>query len=318
MSASQVSVVIRCLNEEEHVGRLLTGLMRQRRRPDEIVVVDSGSTDATLDIASRFPTTIIHIAPGEFSFGRALNLGCDVATGDLLVFVSAHVYPVRDTWLDELVAPFDRPEVALTYGRQVGNERTRYSEHRILARWFPPTDDLGQRHPFCNNANAAVRKALWAERPYDEELTGLEDLAWAKAAIEGGKVVVYVAGAAVVHAHREGFRQVANRYRREAIAHKAIYHDQRMGRAEAVGLALLNIAGDLAHAAREGRLGAAKDIVAFRSAQFLGTHQGFAQTGPVGAELKRRFYYPAPPASHRSAPGADPHVIDYSHVMEGQ
>jgi rhamnosyltransferase len=304
------SVVIRCLNEEEHIGRLLTGLARQVVPPDQVVVVDSGSTDATLDIARRFDTEIHHIAPESFSFGRALNVGCRAATGDVLLFVSAHVYPVHTTWLSDMVAPFADEQVALTYGRQIGNEQTRYSEHRILDRWFPPQSDPAQKHPFCNNANAAVRRTLWERWPYDEELTGLEDLAWAKNAVEHGHRVSYVASAPVVHAHRETFRQVANRYRREAIAHKAIYEDQEMPATEAAWLALINAGGDLAHAAQEGRLREARDILSFRTAQFLGTFQGFKQAGPVRADLKRRFYYPAAVRGGPRELGAD-RVIDY-------
>ena len=219
MTEHRTSVVIRSYNEEQHIGRLLIGLLQQTRRPDQIVLVDSGSTDATLAIASRFPVEIHEIDPETFSFGHSLNVGCGAATGDLIAIVSAHVYPVYDTWLDELVAPFGDPEVALVYGRQEGDERTKYSERQIMARWFPSMSERRQEHPFCNNANAAIRRSVWASAPYDEELTGLEDIDWAKRALEAGHGVSYVATAPVVHAHDETWRQLVNRYRREAIAH---------------------------------------------------------------------------------------------------
>lgn len=311
MSTPTTSVVIRCLNEEAHIGRLLTGLMRQQTPPDQIVVIDSGSTDATLEIASRFPADITHIAPEEFSFGRALNRGIEHATGDVALLVSAHVYPVRTTWLDAMVAPFSRPDIALTYGRQIGNEVTRYSEHRILDRWFPRESDPDQRHPFCNNANAAVRVDVWRDQQYDEDLTGLEDMAWAKAALANGHRLAYVAEAEVVHAHDESWASVVNRYRREAIAHKRIYDEARMRAPEAASLFLASVGSDLSHAAREGALSRTGDIVAFRAAQFLGTYRGFAQSGPVHAALKKRFYYPGVARRVDPAPrNAD--VIDYS------
>lgn len=89
-----ISVVIRCFNEEEHIGRLLSGLLMQSVQPERIIVVDSGSTDATLAIAARFPVEIHHIAPDVFSFGRSLNVGCRAATGELIAIASAHVYPL--------------------------------------------------------------------------------------------------------------------------------------------------------------------------------------------------------------------------------
>jgi glycosyltransferase involved in cell wall biosynthesis len=314
-SPPSVTVVVRCLNEEAHIGRLLTGVMRQTVTPSQIVVVDSGSTDATLAIAERFGVEITTIEPSRVSFGRALNLGCALAGGEVIVIASAHVYPLYDTWIEELVRPFASPKVSVAYGRQVGDDETHYSERQILRRWFPDESDPDQAHPFCNNANAAIRRSAWESYPYDEELTGLEDMAWAHAALERGEGLAYVAEAPVVHVHRERWAQLTNRYRREAIAHRRILHDQRMGRLEAIRLAFANIASDYLHAAREGQLvGNVMSILWFRSAQFLGTYQGFAQRGEVSLVLRRRFYYPngmrrqepTPPASTAS-PGRPIH-----------
>jgi glycosyltransferase involved in cell wall biosynthesis len=85
MSNSSVSIVIRCYNEEENIGRLLTGIFEQSINDIEVIVVDSGSTDRTFSIASSFPVSIHNISPREFSFGRALNVGCTAATGEFIV-----------------------------------------------------------------------------------------------------------------------------------------------------------------------------------------------------------------------------------------
>jgi len=122
------SVIIRAYNEEEHIGRLLSGLLQQTVRDVEIILVDSGSADATLSIVSRFPVNIIHIKPEQFTFGRSLNYGCDAATSPFLIFASAHVFPVYPDWLGQMIKGFDDPKVALVYGKQRGNQRTRFSE----------------------------------------------------------------------------------------------------------------------------------------------------------------------------------------------
>jgi rhamnosyltransferase len=290
-----VSVVIRCLNEEQHVGRLLAGLERQSRRPDEVVIVDSGSTDATLDIAARYDTKIVHIKPQDFSFGRALNVGCAAASGDILVFVSAHVYPLYDSYLDLLTAPFSDPNVALTYGRQVGDQRTKYSEARVLLQWFPASSISRQGHPFCNNANAAVRREVWEALPYDEVLTGLEDLEWARRAQAKGLEVSYVAEAPIAHVHEESWKAVVNRYRREAIAYKRIMGDEaNVSGLESARLAVTNTVRDYVQASREGvMMNNLLEIPKFRVAQFLGAWQGFRQGDLISEGLKRRFYYPA-------------------------
>jgi rhamnosyltransferase len=312
--ARSVSLIIRCFNEEKHIGRLLAGVLSQTHLPNEIVVVDSGSTDDTLAVAAAFDVRVVSIAPELFSFGYALNVGIAAATAEVAIFASAHVYPIYDTWIEQLVAPFSDEQVALTYGRQQTPLGGRLSEERLLSQWFPAQSVRRQRHPFCNNANAAIRRSAWEARPYDEQLTGLEDLEWAKYAMESGYSIAYVAEAPVVHVHDESFAQVFNRYRREAIAHKDIYHDQEMGMAIAAQLAAVNIFGDYRDALSTGRLrSAALDIPRFRLAQFLGTYRGFAQSGPVTDALKRRFYYPAsagnaPPGQTVRPPGKP---IDY-------
>lgn len=288
------TVVVRCYNEEEHIGRLLTGIMEQTiAHETEIVVVDSGSTDATVSIASAFPTRIIQIQPEEFSFGRALNIGCDAARGEVLVFASAHVYPVYGDWLERMVAPFADPEVALVYGNQSGNETTKYSEDKIFERWFPEISNWDQCHPFCNNANAAVRRSVWEDLPYNEELTGLEDLDWAKRAQERGYKIVYESDAEVIHVHDESWGGIMNRYRREAIAMKQIFPEERFQFWDFIRLYTGNVFSDLYHAWHDGVLLLnLNEICLFRLMQFWGTYRGFLHSGPVGGELKNRFYYP--------------------------
>jgi glycosyltransferase involved in cell wall biosynthesis len=288
-----VSVVIRALNEAEHLPALFSGLLRQSRQPDQVVLVDSGSTDDTVAIARAHGADVLRIAPQEFSFGRSLNRGCAHATGDVFVFASGHVYPLDEKWLDLLVAPFDRPDVGLVYGRQTGDHRTQFSEQQVLRRWFPEVGDEDQQSPFCNNANCAVRAATWRELPYDEDLTGLEDLDWANRALAANWTIVYEARAVVAHIHDESFTQIRQRYRREAIAHRRIFHDQHMNLVSATGLFLLSVGRDyLAALPRRRLLSNVLAIPRFRGAQYLGTWEGFRHRGDVSNELRRRFYYP--------------------------
>lgn len=289
----RVSIIIRCYNEEKFIGRLLSGIMEQTVKDIEIIVVDSGSNDATISIASRYPVKIIRIEKEKFTFGKSLNLGCAEASGDILVFASAHVYPVYKNWIEEMLAPFDDSRIGLVYGKQIGNSLTKYSERQIFASWFPNTSNLEQRHPFCNNANAAVRRELWEQYPYDEILTGLEDLDWARRIMEARYKVAYSAEALIVHVHDETLKRIYNRYRREAMAMKHIYPEQMLSIRSFCQLLTTNIFFDLVHAAREGVLKQhITSIFTFRLMQFWGTYQGFRQSPmPIG-QLRRTFYYP--------------------------
>jgi rhamnosyltransferase len=312
-----VAIVIRAFNEEAHIGRLLTGIRHQTLQPDEVILVDSGSTDATTSIAEAFDAEVVPIAPQEFSFGRALNRGIASADSELIVIASAHVYPIFDDWLVRLLGRFEDPDVALSFGRQTVPASARFSERRLLEQWFPSDSRNDRRDPFCNNANAAIRRALWREHPYDEQLTGLEDLAWAKAMMARGMSIAYAADAPVVHVHDESFAQTVNRYRREAIAHKEIYPEQSLSATTAARLCMTNIGKDMVAAAGERQLPQhVADIITFRVAQFYGTFRGFAQSGPVTESLKRRFYYAPKATAEPSRVTQTGNPIDYESLSQ--
>lgn len=287
------SIVVRAFNEELHIGRLLEGILDQSLERPEIVVVDSGSTDATLEIVGRYPAKIVAISPSEFSFGRSLNRGLAVTTSPFVALASAHVYPEFDDWLERLLEPFANPDVALTYGRQRGDGRTKFSEHRIFEQWFPAHRPEDQRHPFCNNANAAIRRQFWEQTPYDESLTGLEDIAWARRMLEAGRRIVYVPEAVVVHVHEESPTRIFRRYQREAVALRRIDPDAHFGFGEFVRLFSRSVQHDFGAARRERSLARnLTSIVGFRLLQYWGTYRGFARRAPVTSELTKRFYYP--------------------------
>ncbi len=296
------AIVIRAYNEEKHLGRLLEGIRQQTVTDAQVILVDSGSTDATVAIAARYPVQVVHISPEAFSFGYSLNQGIAQARSERIVIASAHVYPVYPDWLERLLAPLDDPQVALTYGKQRGGPRTRFSEQQVFAHWYPDQSAPRQEHPFCNNANAAIRRGLWEQRPYDETLSGLEDLDWARWAVGQGRRLAYVAEAEVVHVHNETPGGVYNRYRREAMAFKRIFPQEHFRLRDFLRLATTNIASDLWHAARQGRLwGSFSGIFWFRWMQFWGTYQGYRHSGPLTRQLRQTFYYP------RGMNAASPH-----------
>ena len=293
MSATRVSVVVRCFNEERHIGRLLTGIAHQTLEDVETILVDSGSTDATLSIASRYPVRIVTIEPEEFSFGRSLNRGCAQASGEIVVIVSAHTYPVYEDWLERIIEPFKDAGVGLVYGKQRGDATTKYSERQIFAHWFPDRSPGLQTTPFCNNANAAIRKSVWEEVPYNEELTGLEDLEWAHNVMRRGWRLAYAPEAEIIHVHDETWRQVYTRYRREAIAFRHIFPGEHFHLLDFVRHVTTNVASDYYHALLDGEL--PKNLFSiplFRLMQFAGTFSGYRHRGPISRDLRQRFYYP--------------------------
>lgn len=318
MSRPRASIIIRCYNEREHIGKLLHGIYQQTMEDFEVILVDSGSTDGTLEVAKEYPIDdIVYIAPTEFSFGRALNYGCEAANGTFCVFASAHVYPTRSDWLENLLEKFeDDDDRALVYGKQRGADTTKFSEERVFRRWFPNEDIDRQSSPFCNNANAAIRRELWEEYKYDESLTGLEDLDWAARVQADGYDITYASDAEIIHVHDETVREVYNRYRREGIAHSQIVEEQEFTFLDFVEMFLKNTLADYWAAADEGALlDELIGIPKFRFAQFWGTYRGFQYDDEVSDRLRRRFFYPDTDRYPRTE--SDGHVeerIDYSEL----
>jgi len=308
------SVIIRTLNEEEHLARLLIGLQEQYQPPHEIIVVDSGSEDATLAIAEAFGARILSIPQCDFSFGRALNLGFNAMTSEVGVAMSAHVYPVKRTHLTELLGPFEDPRVGIVFGRQVGDERSHFSEKQLMLKWFPAEGSGVQFIPFSNNANAATRAETWSQLLFDERLSGLEDVEFCQRAMSRGWDIHYVAEAPVVHVHQENWSKIRNRYRRETRTLVQIDPKQKLSFPHAFGLSAMNIWSDSMSARRERCINRnLASIVKFRTAQFLGAWEGGHLDKDLSGEMKRRMFFPPSTRSKNSVP-ADLDTIDYGEV----
>jgi len=251
----RISIVIRTLNEAKHLPELLSGIESQQYDGARIdtVVVDSGSTDGTQDIALRFGCELSHIRREDFSFGRSLNQGCEAATGDILVIASGHCVPTDEHWLRRLCEPVAAGEVGYSYGRQMGGPDSRFSECRIFEKYYPVRSQVPQQGFFCNNANAALSRAAWQAHRFDEELTGLEDMHLAMRLCAAGGKVGYVADACVYHFHAESWAQIQRRFEREALALQKIMPQIQVGRRDTLRYVATSIWHDLRHAARIGR-----------------------------------------------------------------
>jgi len=307
------SIVIRAFNEERHLGRLLEGISLQTIQDVQIILVDSGSTDNTVKIAEEKDVDIVSISPQDFTFGRSLNIGIEVAKSDFILIASAHVYPVYPDWIEKMLKPFSDPSVALVYGKQRGVSGSQFSERQIFNHWYPDVSQNPQKHPFCNNANAAIRKSLWEKNPYDESLPGLEDLAWAKWAQENNHIIAYIAQAEIKHVHEESWRGIKRRYLREGMAFKSIYPQEHFTLIDLLRLFGRNVSSDISQAKREHILGREiTGILRFRWEQFHGTYLGYRRLGPLTWQLKQSFYYPRNNNSHSSRYSQrDVQPIDY-------
>lgn len=294
MSKPLVSVVIRTLNEERYLEELLQSIQAQQSDlfAIEVVLVDSGSTDRTLEIATQYGCRITYIKKTDFTFGRSLNYGCDFANGEYLVFISGHCIPVSDDWIDKLVTPLIDTCV-YSYGRQIGRDTTKFSERQLFDKYFPEQSRLPQEGFFINNANSALRKDIWVDYPFDEELTGCEDMYLAKHLVGLGYKIGYIGDAPVYHIHDETWNKVQIRYEREAMALQKILPEIHVSKLDTAKFISVGVIKDFKAALFERVwLKEFYSIIRFRCAQYLGAYKGNHDHRRLSKEMKERYFYP--------------------------
>jgi len=213
--ATSVSIVVRARDEAERIGRCLELVLAQRLDgpAPELIVVDNQSSDATAAIARRHGARVVSIPRRGFSFGRALNLGAEAATGSVVGAVSADAYLTDPDWLHRVLAWFADPKVACASGDRFGPDGQPLVE--------PVIQDAGLagRHPGWGYSNGAgaFRAELWRQRPFREDLPGCEDKEWAGHWLSAGYRCVVDPALVAEHDHTHApLPDVYRRARREA------------------------------------------------------------------------------------------------------
>lgn len=290
-----ISIIIRTYNEARYLDELLTKIGEQDKDgiETETIIVDSGSTDRTVEIAEGHGCRIIKVAKEEFSFGRSLNIGSDAAAGERLVFISGHCLPVNKDWLKRLIAPLSEAQYALSYGRQIGSGDSKFSEHRLLKKYFPQESRIPQEGFFCSNANLAIKRSVWSEYRFDEELTGLEDMDMGKRIVKAGMKICYVAEAPVFHCHNESWARIKKRYERESIALQHIMPEIHIGFFDFTRYFLSAVLLDSGEAIQQKTFWhTLPRIVLFRLMQFWGSYSGNHIHRELSKRKKESYFYP--------------------------
>ena len=269
------SIVIRAKNEEALLGETLRRLQCQTFRDFEIVLVDSGSTDRTLEIGQRFQSVrIIQIRPEEFTFGRALNIGCTHSRGAKLVFLSAHALPGSSEWLSRLLSHFADERVVGVWGAQRRHPKDA-RPHRIVHQSL--SSYLADVYFGFNNSNGAVRRDIWESFPFKEEMPGSEDKEWALRVLSEGHLLVHDSEAFVIHRHDDSMRQAWWRAHRELLGYKYFLPDLSIGFAETIRYAFYATLGAWETKPAPGRMrrffSRIPRILATATGRYTGSHQ---------------------------------------------
>lgn len=225
------TVVILTYNGERFIDDILTSLEGQRFDGTiDTLVIDSGSTDRTLELVAAHPGVRLHSIPNEeFGHGRTRNLGAELATGDIVAYLTHDAVPLHDRWLAEIVAPFaDDPRIAAVLGKQVPRRSAppalKYDIQRVFERLGPDYGvtvvfDAGQdwsdaertAASFYSDANSAARRAvLLGPVPY-RDVSYAEDQVFGRDLLDRGLRKAYAPRATVEHSNDVTLRTFGKR-----------------------------------------------------------------------------------------------------------
>ena len=239
MTTPNISIVLPTRNGAATLPGVLESVLGQRSRFSfDVVAVDSGSTDGTVNLLRQRGVKIVSILPRDFDHGLSRNLAIEHASGELIVLLVQDAVPSSDGWLDALAAPFDRDErLAGTWARQRPRDDASAIARHYLNQWIggssrARTADLADRDRFesldatarlelCtfDNVCSCIRRSVWERHPFKATPIA-EDLQWAKDVLLAGYRLAYVPAAEVVHSHDRSARY---EFARTCILHRRLY-----------------------------------------------------------------------------------------------
>ncbi len=221
----KISIVMRSKNSDWVIHQVLAALFSQSFQDFELLVIDSGSTDKTLEMVAHYPCRLIEIEAGDYYPGKVLNRAMQEAKADLVVFLNSDSVPLGPNTLAHMVAAFDDKEVVAALGRQLPRPEAHTWVRADYAASFP---DAEQPAPWITLSlpMAAMRKSIWEEHPFYTDAWGSEDTAWGVWAKNKGLKVKYVPQAIVMHSHNYTLRQIYGRRFIEGEADAFIYRQK--------------------------------------------------------------------------------------------
>lgn len=227
----KVSIIVRTKNEEKWIGKCLESIFNQTFKDFEVVVVENGSIDGTLEIIKKFPVKLVEFQEEVWRPGKAINVGVKNSSGEYFVVVSGHCIPATDKWLEELVDEIKVDErVVGVYGKNLSLPETSIYDKRDMLFMFGPSRAVQTKDSFFHfeNANSIVKRSAWEEFPFDEETTHTENVLWGREMVLGrGYKVVYTPKGAVFHHH--GIHQYGNEKRAEEVVEIMEKNEQKYG-----------------------------------------------------------------------------------------
>ena len=232
----KATIAIPTYNGIERIGELLDSCLRQEADFEfEVLVIDSGSTDGTLDAVRKRAAVRLHEIPkSSFGHGRTRNLAVEMARGDFVAFLTQDAVPADKHWLSEILRPFDVSDrVACAYGKQaprpdccptvkrdvINHFRSFGPDHFLMLQVDNPrltSERERDALTYFSNVNSAVRRTAMQTVPF-RDVAYAEDQALGRDVIRAGLVKAYAPMAVVLHSHSYPLRAYFNRMYEEML-----------------------------------------------------------------------------------------------------
>lgn len=311
-----ISVVIPTRNGAEDLRACLDALAEQCVEEEyELVVIDSGSTDGSAELAASRGARVHAIPPHEFNHGATRNLGGELARGDRLVFLSQDARPERPDWLAALVGRLDSDrELAGVYGRQLPQEDAKPPERYFLDFLYGPEPrvqrasgpaDVSMETVLFSNVNAAIRREAWEAFPFADDLIMSEDQDWCRRVLVAGHAVAYEPAAAVRHSHAYTIGAAFRRFFDSGVSAERAYLAAERPSSRVLRAAAMRYAsGELAWLVRTKQAHWLPYAAVYEAAKFAGLQLG-ARHRRLPLWLKLRCTMSP---GYWSAPGVDPYL----------
>ncbi|HXS69451.1 MAG TPA: glycosyltransferase family 2 protein [Candidatus Polarisedimenticolia bacterium] len=221
-----VSIILRSYNEGWALRETLPALFAQDYKNWELIVIDSGSTDGSVDLIRQArPAHFVQIRKEDYNPARVMNNGMQLAQTDFGIFINADATPQGSHWLRPLVEALQEPDVAAVFGRQIPRPDCRAVYAHDYERCFGPNRESTQWDHFFSMVSSGLRKDIWSQRGFLEKMQYSEDDEYTRWCREQGYRVVYVPESVAMHSHNYTPQQAYKRSFGEAKALAAVWND---------------------------------------------------------------------------------------------
>lgn len=279
MTQPLISIVMRSFNEAWALKETLPALAAQYYSNVELIVIDSGSTDGSQElIRAAKPAHFIQITPQEYNPSRVMNHGMSLAKADRVLFLNADATPQGPNWLRPLADALLDEKVAACFGRQIPRPDCQAVFAYDYDRCFGPQRESAKWDHFFSMVSSGLRKDVWAQRGFREDLQYAEDDEYTRWCKAQGYEIHYVPESVAMHSHNYTPQQARKRAQGDALALAQAGSITARDKSwlKTVALGFLNDARhDLAWLANHQRLAELPHALRIRWNQRTGKHAGF-------------------------------------------